>query len=342
MSDLKINNITDRTGNAGPIIAGVSTVTSTGAFTVPVGATEMRGGRGRAVVSGGFGASPHPIRTVMDMFEIATTGNAVDFGNMAIDNAQGAIAASSTRGVVGGYRTNTPSSNTATSNMYYFNFSSSGGVSDFGDFPVAMMERQASGNNTRGIFFGGIVSPLGQKTIEYITMATTGGASEFGELIKWSSNCHATIASPTRAVNISGAYSSCVMEYVTIATTGNAVHFGETGRWNAEPGGASNSTRGIFCGGYISPAQINTIEYITIATEGNTVDFGDLTFATNQQSAAASSTRCCFIGANAGTALGNTIQYVTIATTGNAIDFGDMTVTSGQGQSNSDVHGGIG
>ena len=49
MSDLKINNITDRTGDSGPVIAGVSTVSSTGAFTVPVGPTEMRGGRGRGV-----------------------------------------------------------------------------------------------------------------------------------------------------------------------------------------------------------------------------------------------------------------------------------------------------
>ena len=40
MSDLNINNITDRTGDSGPVIAGVSTVSSTGAFTVPVGPTE--------------------------------------------------------------------------------------------------------------------------------------------------------------------------------------------------------------------------------------------------------------------------------------------------------------
>ena len=44
MSDLKINNITNRVGDSGPVIAGVSTVTGTGAFTVPVGPTEMRGG----------------------------------------------------------------------------------------------------------------------------------------------------------------------------------------------------------------------------------------------------------------------------------------------------------
>ena len=53
MSDLKINNITDRVGTSGPVIAGVSTVTSTGAFTVPVGPTEYRGGRGRGLFAGG-------------------------------------------------------------------------------------------------------------------------------------------------------------------------------------------------------------------------------------------------------------------------------------------------
>ena len=33
MSDLKINNITDRSGNSGPVFAGISTV-STNAFMV--------------------------------------------------------------------------------------------------------------------------------------------------------------------------------------------------------------------------------------------------------------------------------------------------------------------
>ena len=57
MSDLKINNITDSTGNRGPQICGVSTVSTTGAFVVPVGATEYRGGRGRGIVAGGTNPS---------------------------------------------------------------------------------------------------------------------------------------------------------------------------------------------------------------------------------------------------------------------------------------------
>jgi hypothetical protein len=38
----------------------------------------------------------------------------------------------------------------------------------------------------------------------------------------------------------------------------------------------SNNVRGVFCGGRISPANINVIQFITIASTGNTTDFGDL------------------------------------------------------------------
>jgi len=100
MSDLRINNITDRTGGSGPVIAGVSTVSSTGAFTVPVGPTEMRGGRGRAIFNGGYEAPSNTseIQTV----EIATTGNATNFGNLSTARQGGASVASSTRGISAG------------------------------------------------------------------------------------------------------------------------------------------------------------------------------------------------------------------------------------------------
>jgi hypothetical protein len=53
MSELRINNITDTAGSSGPIIAGVSTVTSTSHMVMPSGPTEMRGGRGKGVFIGG-------------------------------------------------------------------------------------------------------------------------------------------------------------------------------------------------------------------------------------------------------------------------------------------------
>ena len=79
MSELRINNITDRAGSSGPIIAGVSTVTSTSHMVMPSGPTEMRGGRGRGVSNGS-----KPSTLTLQMIEIGTTGNTIDFGDLSI------------------------------------------------------------------------------------------------------------------------------------------------------------------------------------------------------------------------------------------------------------------
>ena len=42
MSNFKVNHITNKHGNRGPVIAGVSTVSSTGAMSIPSGNTGMR------------------------------------------------------------------------------------------------------------------------------------------------------------------------------------------------------------------------------------------------------------------------------------------------------------
>ena len=79
MSELRINNITDRAGSSGPIIAGVSTVTSTSHMVMPSGPTEMRGGRGTAITLGGY--TDPAASNIIDKMTIATTGDAVDFGD---------------------------------------------------------------------------------------------------------------------------------------------------------------------------------------------------------------------------------------------------------------------
>ena len=50
MSDIKINNITDRSGSSGPIFAGISTVSTSAFMVMPSGPTEYRGGRGRGII----------------------------------------------------------------------------------------------------------------------------------------------------------------------------------------------------------------------------------------------------------------------------------------------------
>ena len=105
MSDFKINSIATKQGQHGPVIAGVSTVNSTGCMKIPSGPTEFRGGRGRGVVAGGSEASPVGTVNTMEFIEIATTGNATDFGDFNQSPYFGGTGfASATRGLfAGGY-----------------------------------------------------------------------------------------------------------------------------------------------------------------------------------------------------------------------------------------------
>ena len=80
MSQLRIDNITDRVGSSGPIIAGVSTVSSSSHMVMPSGPTEMRGGRGRGVSGGGADSPASNELNIISMIEIATTGNATARG----------------------------------------------------------------------------------------------------------------------------------------------------------------------------------------------------------------------------------------------------------------------
>ena len=99
MSDIKINNITDRTGDSGPIFAGISTVSTEAFMVMPSGPTEFRGGRGKGVFAGGgTPAKSDVINTV----QIATTANATDFGDSMVSKSKPGVCASSTRGIFSG------------------------------------------------------------------------------------------------------------------------------------------------------------------------------------------------------------------------------------------------
>ena len=68
--------------------------------------------------------------------------------------------------------------------------------------------------------------------IDYITISTTGNATDFGDLfVGLSLNTYQTrygggVSNATRAV-FSASADSNVMQYVTMATTGNAADFGD-------------------------------------------------------------------------------------------------------------------
>ena len=346
MSDLKINNITDRTGGSGPVIAGVSTVSTTGAFTVPVGPTEFRGGRGIGLFSGGYLQGGGDYNTI-EKVEIATTGNATDFGDLTTERrGTGGACASSTRSVMIGGR-DSPVNECV---IDYVTFSSSGGASTFGELSEGVSNSGQCSSATRGICYAGSrsnPSPTLSSQISYITLASTGDATDFGTATSVMV-CPGGAASPTRGL-FAGGYTPVELksiDYVTIASLGNGLDFGELTITVRRTAGSSNSTRAIWAGGnrYPSaPAGTADIDYSTIATLGNALDFGSLSSSDAGGPGASASAKRSVINRNTsrGTA-SNVMDYVTIMTTGNAIDFGDLKVANlwGRGGS-SDVHGGI-
>ncbi len=354
MSDIRIDNITDRTGGSGPVFAGVSTVTSTGAFTVPSGPTEYRGGRGRAIFAGGYvsGSAPSGWSSIMDYVEIATTGNATDFGDLKDTRYNVTGCASATRGLFMGGQ---GSPGTLYNTIDYVTISSSGGASDFGDLntPGSTANKVQSGamtsNNTRGLYMGGhspdttAGSGGRQNIIQFVTIASAGNSSEFGDMTVYAQASQAC-SSSTRAVRGAGAGNPAnqkVIDYVTIATRGDAIHFGELQTFlGIFPASLSSTTRGIWaCGN--NPSNLNTIEYITIATLGNATNFGDLTAARYGAAGSSNQTRGLFGGGGTPTYV-NMIDYITIASTGNALDYGDLSEIRATAAGCSDAHGGLG
>tara|TARA_R100000008_G_C3548689_1_gene149067 strand:- start:24 stop:1043 length:1020 start_codon:yes stop_codon:yes gene_type:complete len=337
MSEFKVNTITNKDGSHGPQICGITTFGSSG-MQLPSGPTEMRGGRGRGVFSGGRN---NPVfHDTMNLVEIATTGNAVDFGNLSktVNGGSGNIS-NSTRGITSGGYDNVAAANA--SHIDYHIFSSSGGVSDFGDLTEASNAHGGYSNGRRGIFAMGYPTYSGQLT--FITIATTGDATAFGSLTSPPAVADAGgINSPTRAIlhglnNADGNIGMC--EFVTFETLGNSQEFGNLSVTRQAGSGCSSLTRGISQGG-LAPSVSDVIDYCTIATLGDFIDFGNLTQARRSPGGCSSLTRGLMGGGTTPTNQ-NTIDFITISTTGNSTDFGDLTYSARNVKGNSDSHGGL-
>lgn len=119
-----------------------------------------------------------------------------------------------------------------------------------------------------------------QNVIEFITIQSTGNATDFGDLLAPTMRATATSDS-TRGV-IGGGYAPAqqnVMQYITMATTGNSIDFGDLiGSTEHNFTATSDSVSGVFAGGRTGAgAGSNVIQFITIQSLGNATDFGDLT-----------------------------------------------------------------
>ena len=123
--------------------------------------------------------------------------------------------------------------------------------------------------------------------IEYITIATSGDASDFGDIVANSGSGMGVwlLLHHQLVVFLIGGGTSFTqvneINYITIGTLGNSTDFGDlsaANRYYCQ--GLSSGTRGVVAGIHnLLHRLIEYIEFITIASTGDAQDFGDLVTA---------------------------------------------------------------
>jgi len=251
-----------------------------------------------------FQSSSFPDNREISYFVSTTLGNGSDYGDMVIESVRGGAVSNATKGVIAnGYKTQ--SGNAVVNSIEKITLNGTGAnASDFGDLTVGRQGPASFGNGIRGLFAGGFDGTTGgtssvySNIIDYITIATDGNATDFGDAVSVKYRCGGA-ASGDRGIyaggyqNLpAGTYSiTNEIDYVSIPTAANAQDFGDLLAANQSLGACANSTRVVFVGGFLSASPTDVMQYVTIDTTGNAQDFGDLEAAQYEQycaSAAAS------------------------------------------------------
>ena len=320
--------------------AGIGTMAAGEWVQLTTTSPDIETGGTRALFAGGTQPGNTAVNRI-DYINIDTTGNAIDYGDLAVAGArtQKGSLASRTRGVFEGGTNISPGN--VTSTIEFTTIASTGDTVNFGtsDVSTRAQGNQCS-NSTRGLFAAGYPGSSVTNRINYITIASEGNSLDFGDL---TAGRYAAMGcgSSTRAIWMGGANPNTIIDFVTISTLGNAADFGDLTSQGNDGAACSNSVRGLCSGADAASPYSNVIEYITLASNGNSQDFGDMTVSRSGHRGAASATRGCFGGGNTGS-MSDVIDYVQFPTTGNATDFGNLTLARSQTSACSNGHGGLG
>ena len=156
------------------------------------------GGTGRGIVLGGYNSPA--AKSTIEFFNIASTGNGAVFGDASLAASFGSANSSSTRMIMqGGY---TDALTTETDTIQYVEMQSQGNGADFGNLLSSRANSASTGScsTTRGLSEAGGTGGGGVvNEIEYITMASVGNGTDFGDLTV-AREVPAACSSPTRGV----------------------------------------------------------------------------------------------------------------------------------------------
>ena len=152
-------------GNQWVIIVGDSPILHTGGT--------------RGLFAGGY--TGPSVTNEIDYINVDSTGNALDFGNLGTARRGVAGTGSRSRGILAGGRV--PGD---LNTIEFITFASTGNASDFGDLTITSHYGTGLSNGTRGIITAienASWTSSNSNRIDFITIASTGNAIDFGDLL---------------------------------------------------------------------------------------------------------------------------------------------------------------
>jgi hypothetical protein len=160
-------------------MASTGNASDFGDLTVARGYAAGASSTTRGLTMSGFGGSAN---NTLDYVTIATTGNATDFGDAVTARYYTHGASNNTRAVYGSGQ----AASGFQQNMEYVTIATTGNATTFGGYGLnaSAYHVSACSNSTRIVFAGGLNGTAGGSFIDmrYITIATTGDATDFGDL----------------------------------------------------------------------------------------------------------------------------------------------------------------
>ena len=231
----------------------------------------------RAVFTGGRSGNTRYNTT--DYIAFSSTGNATDFGDNVLDGGVAVTHSNNTRGIItsmaNGVNDQNVSATAASINLVYYTIASTGNSTDFGDQSVPRVSGCGGGSKTKMIHSGGTSGGQNshrKNVIDVLNIASTGNATDFGDLSETVYGPKGNINSSTKCFIIGGYNGSAHVsdiQTVVIESEGNATDFGDQTATAPSQSGLSNGVIGII-------TNILVTSKITLASIGDAVDFGDL------------------------------------------------------------------
>jgi len=205
MSRLNVGNLFNENEDGAPVVSGISTFSSPNYFVPPSGSTAQRpSSPGEGMIRFNTDSGHLEYYTGTHWADVITNNNELGGGT-------GSNTGTGTRGLIGG------SGQVA---VDFITISTLGDAQDFGDLTTNKSFPSACASRTRGIFGGGYTgTPTATflNVIEFVTIASTGNGTDFGDFTQ-SKYGGAACSNSTRGVFGGAHVNDDNIEYITIAS----------------------------------------------------------------------------------------------------------------------------